>query len=326
MKIYLTDYPRFVPVSAYDLAIERMVGKLRQQDGLVSIFQIGSINSPGISDIDMLVVFEDRVKCSLNPVEDLSKSERYLFSHGLYGVSKTHFHEAQRFTFFHNYNLLWGDQLPSVQSDLSCEEIQTLKNQTALEYLLQMYISLTVKLTYGIFRIVGLLRHVNALRYDLQFLNISSGKLFDLIETLVSWRNNWFKNKPTTQMLKIWIDGFYKELSEFLREILHTTKFYLPEWANLRIARNMTLVPSKKFGYTHKGITLPAILGDLGRKYFNIQHRFNKFHFRIPVATSDVPAILHSRFMFAREMKRANREAFPYFMPLTSSLSILRQT
>lgn len=323
MRMYLIAYPRFVPVLKYDLAIQRMVKKLKQQDGVVSIFQVGSVNNPGISDIDMLVVFEEGVECNLNPLEDLSKSERYLFSHNLYGISETHFSEAQRFTFFHNYNLLWGDELLSVQSGLSKEQIQTLKTQTALEYLLQMYISLTVKLTYGIFRIVGLLRHVNALRYDLQFLNISSGKLFDLIETLVSWRNNWFKNKPTTQMLKIWIDDFYKELSEFLREILHTTKFYLPEWANLCIAKNMTLVASKELGYTHRGMTLPTILGDLGKKYFNIQHRFNVFKFHIPITSQAIPRIIEERREFLKQVKDQNSIGLPHFMSTTTSLNIL---
>lgn len=323
MRMHLTAYPRSVAVSSYDLAIQRMVGKLRQQDGVLSIFQIGNTNNPGISDIDMLVVFEDATECNLNPLEDLSKSERYLFSHNLYGILKAHFHEAQRFTFFHNYNLLWGDELPSVQSDLSKEQIQILKTQIALEYLLQMYISMTVKLTYGIFRIVGLLRQVNALRYDLQFLNISSGKLFDLIETLVSWRDYWFKNKPTTQMLKIWIDDSYKELSEFLREILHTTKFYLPRWANFRIARNIMLVQSEYFGYVHKGIILPYFLGWLGRKYFNIQHRFNGFKFHVPITSQAIPGVIEERLEFLKQMKVQNSIELPHFMSMTTSLNIL---
>lgn len=321
--MYLTDFPRFFPVSVYDLAIKRMVGKLQKQNGVVSIFQIGSINSPGISDIDMLVVFEDATECNLNPLEDLSKIERYLFSHSLYGTSEAHFQEVQRYTFFHNYNLLWGNQLPVGRSDLSCEEIRTLKAQIALEYLLQMYISITIRLTYGIFRIVGLLRHVNALRYDLQFLNVSSGKLFDLIETLISWRDNWFKNKPTTQMLKIWIDDFYKELSEFLREILNATKFYLPRWANLRIARNIMLVPSEHFGYVHKGIILPCFLGWLGRKYFNIQHRFNGFKFHVPITSQAIPGITEERLEFLKQMKDKNSIELPHFMSTTTSLNIL---
>lgn len=320
--MHLTDFPRFVPVSAYDLAIERMVGKLRQQDGVVSIFQVGSINSPGISDIDMLVVFEDGTRCGLNPLEDLSKKECYLFSHSLYGVSRRQSCDTQKYALFHNYKLLWGDELPIRRNDLSQEQTRKLKTQIALEYLNKMFINSTVERVYGIVRVRGLLVLVKALSYDLEFLNVSSGKLFDLVQRIIDWRNNWFEDRPDKQTFRRWFLEFCAALTTFLEIELTKQAFHLPEFANMRIARNMVLEPSETFGYTHAGTRLPAIFGGLGRKYFNVQHRFNTFRFRIPVATSDVPTVLHSRFMFAKEMKRANRETLPYFMPLTSSLNI----
>jgi len=318
----LTDFPRFFPVSRYDLAIQKMVKKLRQQEGVISIFQVGSINSPGISDIDILVVFEDGTRCSLNPLEDLSKIERYLFCHSLYGVSRGQFCDAQKYALFHNSNLLWGDELPITRNDLSQEQARKLKTQIALEYLIKMFVNSTVERVYGIVRVRGLLVLVKALSYDLEFLNISSGRLFDLVQTIIDWRNNWFKDRPDKQTLRKWFLEFCAVLTAFLEIELRKQTFHLPELTNLRIARNMMIVPSEKLGYTHKGIVLPIIFGGLGRKYFNVQHRFNTFQFRIPVATPDVPAVLHSRFIFARGMKRANRETLPYFMPLTSSLNI----
>lgn len=323
MRMHLTAYPRSVAVSSYDLAIQRMVGKLRQQDGVLSIFQIGNTNNPGISDIDMLVVFEDGVKCNLNPLEGLSKTDRYLFSHSLYGISKTSFSEAHRYTFFHNYNLLWGEELLLGESDLSGEEIQVLKTQTALEYLIKMFVSSTVELTYGIVKVRGLLMHAKALSYDLEFLNVSAGRLFDLIQTIILWRDHWFEKKPDKQMVTRWIQEFYAELTALLEATLQTIEFYLPDWANLRIARNVMIVPSEKFGYTHKGITLPAILGGLGRKYFNVQHRFNTFGFQIPITASEIPDRLLERFSFMKNMKRENNRHLSYFMPLAFSLNIL---
>jgi len=322
MGLFLTSYPHYVPSVAYEAAIRRMVEKLSKQTAIRSIFQIGSVNSPGISDIDMLVVFEDGTECNLNPLEDLSKIECYLFSHNLYGASRTHFSEAQRYTFFHNYNLLWGDQLPFGQNDLSQEQIQTLKTQIALEYLIRMFVNSTVERIYGIVRARGLLVLVKALSYDLEFLNVSSGRLFDLVQTIIDWRKNWFEDRPDKQTFKKWFREFCAALTAFLEIELRKKAFHLPELANVRIARNMVLEASKTFGYTHAGTRLPAIFGGLGRKYFNVQHRFNTFRFRIPVATSYVPAVLHNRFVFAGEMNRANREALPYFMPLTSSLNI----
>lgn len=322
MRLHFTDYPHYVPLAEYENAMSRMVEKLSVQPGVISIYQIGSISTPGISDIDMLVVFEDGIKCELNPLQDLSKSERYLFAHGLYGIFKTNFFKAQRYTFFHNYNLLWGEQLPIVQSDLSEDDIQVLKNQIALEYLIKKYISMTVELTYRIIKMRVLLLQTKAMLYDLELLKISSGRLFDLIQTIVIWRNSWFERTPTEKMLRNWIKDFYAELINFVKILLQTKKFYLPTWANFRIARNIVLVPSDQFGYTHIGITLPSMFGALGRKYFNLQHRFNKFNIMLPITSLAIPKILESRVLFSRETNKENKNFLPNFMPLTSILNI----
>jgi len=165
--------------------------------------------------------------------------------------------------------------------------------------------------------------HAKALSYDFEFLNVSSGKLFDLIQTIILWRDQWFEKMPDKQTLKRWFQEFYTELTALLELTLQNKTFYLPDWANLSIARNVTLIPSEKFDYSHKGITLPAILGGLGRKYFNVQHRFNTFEFMIPIATSEIPETMLERFAFMKNMKSENNRHLPYFMPLTSSLNIL---
>lgn len=299
-----------------------MVLKLRNQDCIVSIFQIGSTKNPGISDIDMLVVFEDGIKCDLNPLKDLSKTDRYLFSHSLYGISKENFFKAQRYTFFHNYNLLWGDDLTAGECDLSGEEIRVLKTQTALEYLIKMFVSSTIELTYGIIKVRGLLMHAKALSYDLEFLNVLSGRLFELIQTIIIWRDQWFENIPDKHALKQWFHDFYTELTKYLEMTLRKKAVYLPDWANLRIARNITLVPSEKFDYMHKGITLPVIFGDLGRKYFNVQHRFNKFRFFLPIKNNGCE-IQKARFEFQKHMKMYNIKNINHYSPLNSCLNVI---
>ncbi len=96
------NYPKYVPNSVYESAIGKVVETLRCQPGCVSIYQIGCTATPGISDIDILAVFEDGVRCNMNPLLSLSKKEKYLFTHSLFGCSRKYFHEAQKYTFFHN--------------------------------------------------------------------------------------------------------------------------------------------------------------------------------------------------------------------------------
>ena len=323
MKLHFIDYPHYVPYEGYEKTMSRMVDRLRSQAGVTAIFQIGSISNPGISDIDMLVVFEDGAECGLNPLQDLSKSERYLFFHSLYGVSKTHFHDAQRFTFFHNYRSLVGGGLSVRDNDFPTEEIQILKTQTALEYLVKMYIKTVVERTYGIVKIRALLLETKAMLYDLEFLNIDSGKLFDLVKTVIHWRDHWFKQKPDRKILNIWHDTFSNELSESLQIMLQSNKFYLPEEPDLRIARNMRLIPAKHLDHSHKGVTLPSSLGILGRKYFNLQHRFNFFQFKIPINYSNLPLVLQTYFDFLKMNRLENSLRLAHFIPLGSSLNII---
>lgn len=323
MRVYFSDFPRYFSCQDYKRATDRMVQRLSGQKGVLSIFQVGSVSNPGISDIDLVVVFNDGKECRLNPLRDLSNSERYLFPHSLYGLSESHFREARCSTFFHNYHLLWGEKLPIRNNGLSEEEIQALKTQTALEYLIKMFITRSVELTYGIVRVRELMLQTKALRYDLEFLNVNSGSLSELIDTLVGWRNNWFKTAPLTQKLKRWVYAFHRELGEFIEKILARHAFYVPEQESLKAARNMALVPSSHFGYAHKGLVLPPWFRWLGRKYFKLQHRLNNFYFLLPINSSKTGHVVEKQYAFLKDMRAYNRIMLPHFLPLNSSLNIL---
>ena len=323
MKFVFNDYPYHVPLRVYENAIQGMVEKLRRQEGIISIFQIGSISHPGISDIDLVLVFKENGTFHLNPLEGLSKTERYLFIHPPLGVSKADFTEAQTYTFYHNWSLLWGEKLTGEGNYLSEEETKRLKIQTALEYLIQNYINLAILRAYGIFSVRTLLLNMKAMFFDLELLNVLSGRLYELLETLVKWRNNWFEIKPNTTQLAGWIHDCYQELHSFLKTLLRTEKFYLPEWGTLRVSKNVTLVPSEEFYYNHQGIILPALLRFLGRKYFKIQRRSNHFFFHLPIQKEEISPVLANRFELEYRMVRFSRDK--EFMPLRSSLNVFRR-
>jgi len=324
LNLHFTDYPHYVPLEDYEKAISRMIEKLLGHPNIVSIYQIGSISNPGISDIDMLIVFKDDAECKMDPLEELSRSERYIFYHNLYGIEKRDFLNAQQLTFFHNYCLLWGERLSKDGNTLSPEEVQNLKTQTALEYLVKMYISTIVERTYGIVKIRALLLETKAMLFDLEFLNIDSGKLFDLVKTVVHWRDHWFEQKPDRKSLNKWHDTFSNELSESLRIMLQSKKFYLPEKADLHIARNIRLIPAKHLDHSHKGTILPSALGGiLGRKYFNLQHRFNNFDVYIPTSNFLNCEIVKKRFDLLKKMKSYNDTYLDYFSSIGTSLNII---
>ena len=92
--MFIIDRPKFIPEKDYSIAIKKIVNKLASSPGIHSIYQLGSITHPGISDIDLLVIFEDDYTYTENPLSNLTKIEKYLFIHSLFGMSKSHFLES----------------------------------------------------------------------------------------------------------------------------------------------------------------------------------------------------------------------------------------
>lgn len=320
--MHLTDYPHPVDISHYEQSIKRMVARLAAIPGVHAIYQIGSIGSPGISDIDMFVVFDDHVTTNFQPIAGLSRMDRYLFLHALYGANRSRFNDIQRYTFFHNYSHLWGEDLFKMQRPISSSQSDVLKVQTALEYLYKMYISATIERSYQIIRVHGLLLHIKALMYDLQFLNVSGGRLFELISEMIQWRENWFHRAVPKKSLIFWHREFYNALHDFLVQKFSEKTFYLPQKTPFKIARNVTIDPGPDLSCVHRGLILPPALGGLGRKYFNIQHRWNTFVFTVPSKNSSIPLPIMERNDLLSAIIQHNKRHLPNFMAPASSLSI----
>lgn len=308
-------------MAAYERAMSAMITKLQDYYPVVSIYQIGGIATPGISDIDMLAVFNDEAECRDDPLRELSRDDRYMFCHGLYGASRSSFFRAQRYSFFHNYRLLCGDPLAIDSSERSPGETRDLKAQVALEYLLRWHISLAVEMTYGIARVRGFLLHAKAARIDLEFLETSSGPLWELLEKVVSWRSSWFVDEPEADSICVQMTAVFRELGEFLAEVLARRRLFVNPPREIRLARHIRLRPAEQMDWSHCGPPLPPLFHGLGRRYFNLQNRFNRFAFDIPMKGQD-SAILAEYSHFNEEIGIYNKRNLPCFMPLSSSLNI----
>ena len=67
MKGYkLIDKPKYIPLEEYNNLIEKVIVELSKEISIKSIYQIGSIKNPGISDLDLVCVFRDDKECTLN--------------------------------------------------------------------------------------------------------------------------------------------------------------------------------------------------------------------------------------------------------------------
>lgn len=321
----LTDYPSFVPLHDYTRAIDSMLDKLKQLPGIVSVYQIGGVSNPGISDIDLLVLFEDDARCALNPLDGLSTTERYLYVHNLFGTSVGIFRGYLKYDFFHNYRLLYGREFEFDSAKLPQAQREAVNAQSALEYLVKMYINMTIERIYGIVRARGVLLLAKAVKYDLDALGRSDGAPAEMIRQIMDWRKHWFDAAPTGDSIVRWHGRFYEELREILRKGIAAHGFFIPSWADRRIAANVRLRDAPDVGYRRRGFALPSAFGRLGRKYFNMQHRLNRFVFELPITSDSIPAPLLERHGFITDACEYNWRHLRCFIPVPYGISIFRR-
>lgn len=321
----LTGFPRPVAREAYIQAIDGVVRVLRAQPAVRAIYQVGGIRSPGISDVDLLVVFHDDVDSTFDPLQGLSAGERYLFPHSQFGLPERFFPAAIRFGFFHDYQLLYGLPLEPAVDPLGPEELAVVNRQVGLEYLLKMYIGMCIERRYGIARVRNLLLLGRALRYDLEYVGATGGRLDELVEKVIAWREAWFTAPPPAGEVVGWFNAVHVELERLLVTLLERQPLFVPDCVNLRIARNQTLEPAGRLEWAHRGLTLPAGLGDLGRRYFNVQHRFNSFSFKVPI-TQSAPPVLKERHALIAAMLEYNDRHLPFYGPPGPALPIFRRS
>ena len=316
MSYRIIDVPRPVTDQAYQHALEKMTQRIMKTKSAIAVYQAGSVSAPGISDLDMIIVFKDNIREEHNFLSGLTAEERYLFIHNLYGISFSNFAEARRFA-FHNYRLLAGDELINYPEPGKTEILHV---QTALEFIVKLHITLYIQEKYDVLRMRDLLLHVKALQYDLDLLGVSRGLLPELVNQVFEWRSRWFMNTPSEKEIVEWWKRFYSAFGIFLGETFAAHRFYLPPQPSYSIAKNITLIPQDKISASTKGIRLPGQLSMFGKKFFKLQNKLIRFEFGIPVSSNKIPELLVEKFQLEKKLASYNRQFLPAFLPLTSSL------
>ena len=320
MGYYCIDIPSAIEESAYHRILGNVLSKLAVVDGVEAIYQIGGISSPGISDLDLVLVFRNNFRCDFNIHQYLSDEEKYLFIHKLYGCSAKYFHESSRFSFFHNFTLLFGNDIKREEKG-SEVELSSIRTQIALEYMVKMYTNIMLQKEYGILQVRSLLLHGKALNFDLDFLGVDAVEMKKTVSQLLELRKNWFNSGDSVNKIREWFIEFIRIFPDVLDSILKVRGLYMPEGYSDKIARNIALLHSDSLSCLRHGILLPAFPASLlGKKYFRLQNRFNKFEIHVPFRTDTISPALQNYFNFQHKQKDYNRTYLPHFYPLASSL------
>jgi hypothetical protein len=320
MNYSLINFPRQIPIEVYESAIAKISELLSREKGIVSIYQIGTISNPGISDIDLIVVFQHHVPGILDPKCVLNQKERHTFTHSVFGVSIKHFQNPHLQPFFHHFKLLYGEDLLREPKHVNESEIQSLKTQIALEYLITNYIARSVERIYRVLSVRNLLMSVKALQFDLEFLGAKNSDFFRIVSQVNQWRDIWFEHSFDKPRFLQWFEDVYRGLVEFLKATLEKRQFYLPDIKQFQYTRNIKIMNHEQLHFIHRGLVLPGFLSKISRRAKKLNHFVNQFDFYFPFKKSLPEEIINQRFLFLRKMLAYHKKHFPHFSPLINNL------
>ncbi|WCO01134.1 hypothetical protein [Psychroserpens ponticola] len=319
MKIELIEYPSAISLDKYSALKAKMVKELLAHNSILSVYQMGSVKDPGISDLDLICVFQNDSENRNDYRSNLSQDEKLILTHGLFGVEKKDLEEALPYNLMSNLQLLGGE-------DMNLNKVESLNNtglnqQIAIEYLVKMFITLDTQKTLKIVKLRSFLLLAKAISFDLKLLNISEGKLYDLVERVLKFRSIWFTNQPNKKEITNLILEFHTETKLLLERLFIDEKFYLPV-NEINLPGNFNIQKADVFGSSHKGFVLPSQFKFLGKKYINLQYRLNQFQYSMPFDIPKNDSILKNRFEFTQYLVDKNRMQYPAFFPIMSSLSL----
>jgi hypothetical protein len=314
--------PKPVVIDEYKDCIDQVTQSLSQDPNVQSIYQIGGLSAPGISDIDLVVIFNDEATYLHNPRSGLSKLARYLYVHKLFGTSKSLFEESKQFTFFHNYNLLYGKEQSITSNTNDTADTLIMKRQWAREYLVRMLVNMAVEKEYDIYKLRNMLLQGRALIYDLEFLGANAPQLSSCLERIIRWRNEWFITRPSNKDILELQQDLWRTLVDFLDEHLKIEPLFMPTRASYYVGRNIELKSKEHVCASSLGPKLKWAPKRFARRLISLQHRFNKFTIDIPFKSTDIPPGIAEVFDYTARAHNYNNRHLPHFMPLTSSLVI----
>ena len=256
--------------------IDVIIDYLSSYKEIKAIYQLGSVRHPGISDLDILCVFENGSQLDLNIHNELPNTAGHILTHGLFGLFEEDVLAILNYSFISDLKLLKG---PDILAQYPNEGMSDdLKPQLALEYLVKMFITLDIQLLYRTLKVRSFLLEARALIFDLELLGIKEGKLYELVQDVIELRGQWYAEPQERLRLEKLAKEIHAEMNAFLTSYLEVNDFYLPQ-DKIRISRNTSLQKAESLTTKHGGIVLPSFLSFFLASVWLLSNSFNSEHF-----------------------------------------------
>lgn len=188
--------PRPCDPEAYESATKKIADHAEELTNVIAVYRIGNVASPGISDLDIVIVVKDGTHLSQEGIlANLSADERYTLMHGLFCVNETFWRNRYLFFKFDNLSHLRGRY--DEPEDLPPKWLEWSALRIALQHLIRVYSGLSAQLCLRFLKVRSLLCELNALRYDFETISPLVNRRLasdfsDYLENVKQVRAHWF--------------------------------------------------------------------------------------------------------------------------------------
>jgi len=218
-NVIFYNEPRKLTLKDYEHEIDRVVAVLSKCDDVISIYQIGQVSCPGISDLDFIVVVRDKMNNSDDYKKGISglKKNGFMLMHPPYTVSRSLAPKIIYAISIFNLIKLYGEDIQFQKAtnsrllDLAIlvdlisfywprEFLDLLTKKKHYSKNLYLRVLMTDMLPFKNKYVIdtrNVLVRLNGMKYTLALYNRLTGKnilrLEDPVKKAISLRNNWFK-------------------------------------------------------------------------------------------------------------------------------------
>ncbi len=202
-------------IDAYDTTIKRYVEYASKNRAVIAVYQIGSTNDPGISDIDLVVVVDtvidpeamDRLRILRF---DDSELVRYLFIHDIYLYDRESFRYFLHTVHARELQLLWGE--PLEVTDIEHDEVTPLALQNIFDFISSRLIQFYQVLAAEKVSARGMLVRISSIKHSYELLqraDHTDRETEAFIETVYGMRRN-VDALDVKDLLSLFMDSFHQ--------------------------------------------------------------------------------------------------------------------
>lgn len=232
MEYQVLDIPKFVDIKVYEEYIDKYVRRVKSVKDVVSIYQMGSISNPGISDIDLIVVVENNFnvveyqKLSIKNIFKNDNIANYLFIHDVMIVDKESFKNIQYINYCANLKLLYGKEIEFLS--ISKEESKVVQFSIIVDFIISRLHQFENFKQNKMFLVRGNIVRASSLKHSIKLAE-NIGMEFDvndILEDMMDIRNNWFENEDINKVKEY----FNESIKYFYELVLSCAEYFEREF------------------------------------------------------------------------------------------------